>query len=326
VRLGGRRLASTTVAIAMSDAASSGSLVSIGVPVYNGERYLGDCLASVRSQTHAELDIVISDSGSSDGTEEISREAVRSDSRIRYFRATPYRGVDENFNFAFEQARGGYFCWIASDDAYAPSFVERSLGALLERPELRLAFPAAAGIDEDWRVDSRTPFISTYRDDEFSLDASAPSERFASLLRGIRECNAIAGLFRREAIAATGLFAHHQGSDIVLLASVVLAGPCSKLPEPLLLRRIHEEQTSRTMFLGQADRVFNRKLPKLAYIESVHVYLRLRETIHRADIDADEKRRCLRALTRIWWPARRHSLRWEVGGLVRSLRRGAGAA
>ena len=91
-------------------------LVSVGLPVYNGERYLREAVDSVLGQTYVNLELVISDNASTDATEAICREYAARDPRVRYHRAERNRGAVWNFNRAFELARGEFFMWQAFDD------------------------------------------------------------------------------------------------------------------------------------------------------------------------------------------------------------------
>ena len=73
-------------------------LVSIGVPVYNGEAYLAEALNSISRQTYDRLEVVISDNGSSDATADICRQRAALDPRIRFYRSGVNRGSAWNFN------------------------------------------------------------------------------------------------------------------------------------------------------------------------------------------------------------------------------------
>src|SRR5512144_2313118 len=96
-------------------------LVSIGIPVYNGEAYLAEALNSIFRQSYTPLEIVISDNGSFDATEAICRRHAALDPRIRYYRNSVNRGSAWNFDAVFELARGEYFKWWAYDDLCDPS-------------------------------------------------------------------------------------------------------------------------------------------------------------------------------------------------------------
>src|SRR5262245_37698315 len=108
---------------------SSDVLVSVGLPVRNGEHRLTGVVKSVLGQDHENLELVISDNASTDGTEEVCRELARGDSRIVYIRQPENIGLLNNFIAAMRAARGTYYRWVGDDDWLAPSCVSRCVEA-----------------------------------------------------------------------------------------------------------------------------------------------------------------------------------------------------
>ena len=91
-------------------------LVSIGVPVFNGEKGLAKALDSLLEQDYDKLEIIISDNASTDRTEALCLEYAEKDQRIRYVRQTENIGGVYNFKFVLDEAVGEYFMWAAHDD------------------------------------------------------------------------------------------------------------------------------------------------------------------------------------------------------------------
>ena len=91
-------------------------LITIGIPVYNGEKTLVEALDSILRQTIDDFEVIISDNASTDGTAEICRRHAMNDPRIRYIRHEFNMGAYSNFKFTLDQARGKYFLWTAADD------------------------------------------------------------------------------------------------------------------------------------------------------------------------------------------------------------------
>lgn len=96
--------------------------VSVGLPVYNGEKYLPQAIKSLLAQTFAEFELIICDNASTDRTQEISRTFTKRDQRIRYHRNPNNLGAAANFNLSFRLSSGEYFKW-AADDLCAPEFL-----------------------------------------------------------------------------------------------------------------------------------------------------------------------------------------------------------
>lgn len=104
--------------------------VSIGMPVYNGEKYIRDALDSLLNQTFSDFELIISDNASTDRTEEICGEYASRDSRISYFRQTENNGAITNFQFVLDHASGEFFMWAAYDDLWSDGFIENAVGSL----------------------------------------------------------------------------------------------------------------------------------------------------------------------------------------------------
>ena len=109
--------------------------VSIGIPVYNGEKYIKQSLQSLISQTFYDCEFIISDNASTDNTESICREFIAKDKRIRYFRQTENIGAWRNFRFVLDQAKSDFFMWSAAHDTRSLDFVQLNYEFLKANPE-----------------------------------------------------------------------------------------------------------------------------------------------------------------------------------------------
>jgi len=119
-------------------------LVSIGLPVFNGEKGLNSAINSLLEQDYSNFEIIISDNGSTDSTPKICKTFVEKDRRIKYFRSEENRGAIWNFNRVFELSSGEYFMWAADDDLRDERFVsscvkklEMNKGAVLCSPNIK---------------------------------------------------------------------------------------------------------------------------------------------------------------------------------------------
>lgn len=97
--------------------------VSVIIPVYNAESYLEECLDSVCSQTHVELEIIIIDDGSNDKSLEICRSYEDKDKRIKVL-SHKNQGVSFTRNRGIREAHGKYLMFVDADDMIAPTFIE----------------------------------------------------------------------------------------------------------------------------------------------------------------------------------------------------------
>jgi glycosyltransferase involved in cell wall biosynthesis len=126
--------------------------LSIGLPVYNGERYLEAALRSLAAQTFDDYELIICDNASTDRTSEICADYAARDPRVRHVRHPANIGMLPNFDRAAELARADLFMWAASDDLWHPRFAERLVGALRANPGAGLAY-----CDYDWVDDDERP-------------------------------------------------------------------------------------------------------------------------------------------------------------------------
>jgi len=105
-------------------------LVSIVIPVYNGENYLREAIDSALAQTYEPIEVLVVNDGSKDKTEEI---ALSYGDRIRYF-SKKNGGVSTALNMGITQMHGEYFSWLSHDDLYKPEKIELEIAALSNNP------------------------------------------------------------------------------------------------------------------------------------------------------------------------------------------------
>jgi len=122
-------------------------LVSIGMPVFNGEQFIPAALDSILGQSFTDFELIVSDNASTDGTECICREYAERDKRIRYLRQPTNIGATANFKFVLDEARGEYFMWAACDDTRSPDFIEVNFNFLSQNPEY-VASTSPNGFDD----------------------------------------------------------------------------------------------------------------------------------------------------------------------------------
>ncbi|MGW5363358.1 glycosyltransferase family 2 protein [Actinopolymorpha pittospori] len=212
--------------------------VSIGVPVYNGERYLAETLRSLTALSGPAIEIVISDNGSTDTTEEICRSAAAVDERIQYHRSAVNRGAAWNYNRVLALARAPLFKWAAADDLCETDFVARCVDVLdAGGPATVLAYPQTTLIDETSAV------VGTLDDADLDLRARRPSDRLGQLLRHRVEWHPVFGVIRTEVLRRTPGIGAYPSADISLLAELSLYGQFHQVPERLFLRRYHDERS-----------------------------------------------------------------------------------
>ena len=109
--------------------------IAIGMPVYNGEKYIRKALDSLLAQTFGSYEIIISDNASTDTTGVICREYAERDRRVRYIRQPENQGATKNFKLVLDQAGAEYFMWAACDDIRSADFLEINYRFLQDNPD-----------------------------------------------------------------------------------------------------------------------------------------------------------------------------------------------
>jgi glycosyltransferase involved in cell wall biosynthesis len=104
--------------------------VSVGMPVFNGEKYLKEAIDSILSQSFTDFELIISDNASTDSTQTICEDYLFKDNRISYIRQAENLGANANFEFVLQQAVGKYFMWAAYDDRWDVDFIKTGVSIL----------------------------------------------------------------------------------------------------------------------------------------------------------------------------------------------------
>ena len=211
--------------------------LTLGLPVYNGERYLAASLDALLAQTFTDFQLIISDNGSTDRTGEIARHYEAADSRVRYVHHPENRGSTFNHNYVVEQARGEFFKWVSDDDLYAPDLLQRCIDALDSRPEIVLAHAWTAFIDDAGTITDPIEYALT-------TDVPDPVERFRSVLY-TDGGDDIYGVIRMSVLRQIAPFGSYHWADRTFVGELALHGPFHNVPDYLYFRRDHPMRTSR---------------------------------------------------------------------------------
>ncbi|MFF0271255.1 glycosyltransferase [Kribbella sp. NPDC004536] len=209
----------------------------MGLPVYNGQRYLGEALDSLLAQSFTDFELIISDNASTDGTEEICRRYADQDPRIRYIRQPRNIGATPNHNFVVDEARGEYFKFAAHDDLYGRDLLARCVEALDAHPDVVLSHADMAIIDETGTI------VRNY-DYTLATGSADPKERFRGLVvtdgaddeYGVIRTQVVRSIRRKDS--------YHHGAR-PWIAELAFRGRFHQVPELLYFRRDHPERGDR---------------------------------------------------------------------------------
>ena len=273
--------------------------LTVGLPVYNGEKYLAESLEALLGQSYEDFELIISDNASTDGTADICRRYGEQDSRIRYVRQSRNIGCAPNHNFVVSEARGELFKWASDDDLYARDMLGSCVDALDRYPHVVLANSWTAMIDSSGAITKAL---------DYPVATAAPRapERFRSMMFD-GWFDDIGGVIRTKVLRRMSLHSYHL-ADRSLTTEIGLHGPFYQVPDWLYFRRDHPEraerayQTVRTWCANldprRADRL--RHPAARLYAEYVWGYV---AAIRRAPLSPADRRECYRYLAQ--WVAGR---------------------
>lgn len=275
-------------------------LVSIGLPVFNGENYLAKTIDSILAQTFRDFELIIQDNASTDATASICQRYGAADPRIRYSRNPINLGAGPNYDLCFDQARGTYFKWAAHDDLLAPTYLEKAVAALEAAPEAVLC---CVGITE---IGPNDEVMRVYANALPAADGPSRAARFHALISTRHQCEDFFGLYRRAALVGSSLHGTYAGSDKVLLAEMALRGPFVKIPDPLFLHREHSQRYTRAILLGDRAKAVDwqhtaetkKKPPTLFHLTVYRHYWRV---LNQTVMPLADRVSCTATLVRWWW-------------------------
>ncbi len=214
--------------------------VIVGLPVYNGQKYLAAAIESHLAQSFGDFGLVISDNGSTDATAEICAHYARLDPRVTYLRSPTNRGILWNHRRVMEAIGDStpYFRWAGGDDVLEPGLLAAMVQVLDARPEVEAVMPATKNIDEAGTV---------IRTMERSLNLESPDAvgRARQILLANYQHVIAYGLLRAPSLRRMRTGPDYIGWDPVFIWELALRGQIFQLVEPALLRRFHPGSISR---------------------------------------------------------------------------------
>lgn len=124
-------------------------LVSIITPSFNQAKYLEQTIQSVLSQNYSNIEYIVIDGGSTDGSVDIIKKYQ---DKIKYWLSEQDQGQTEAINKGFAKAQGEILAWINSDDSYNPNTVSEAVQYLIENPDVGMVYADCNFIDENGNV------------------------------------------------------------------------------------------------------------------------------------------------------------------------------
>jgi glycosyltransferase involved in cell wall biosynthesis len=254
-------------------------MVSIALPVYNGAATVGQVVESVLEQTYSNLELVISDNASTDGTQEICRSFANQDRRVVYQRHASNIGLLNNFASAARKASGTYLRWIGDADSIEPHYVSRVLELFAAEQRFVLVTTQVVYTDDEGGATLCTDYAPG------PLASQDPLERFREILRlltsGYALVDPIYSMMRRELAVLPRR--NMLREDETFAARLALAGRWGHVPLPVARRHRSEAPAAALVELLGVPRWHSRVMDLLQCRE-------LFDWIERSALDPEQRR------------------------------------
>lgn len=239
---------------------SATPLISVVMPVYNGERYLRQSVESILNQTWRDFEFIIIDDGSTDATAEIVQQFE--DKRILVIRNSANLGLTASLNKGIAAAKGKFIARMDADDISLPERFEKQIGFFRTHPEIEALGTSTLYIDEHGNRTENNFLPTSHFCIKWELNFNSPIAHPTVMMtrRVIKECGGYTPSFEY----AVDYWLWWRISELAILGN---------LPEPLLLYRLHSANVGRTYQAEQTrERILLRqKILSAALKETVPI-------------------------------------------------------
>jgi glycosyltransferase involved in cell wall biosynthesis len=267
---------------------SNEPLISIGVPVYNDAPWLRNALDHLLVQDYKNLEIILADDGSIDGSREICREYAKRDKRIRLFENRHNLGGWGNHRFVFDVSLSDFFAWGSGHDYFEPSYISALFEKLNANPTVIQCCPKSQGI-----VDGKPYKPPGILDTRGLLPLERVKHIMDFRLAG-GSMDVFFGLYRSTFLAKVEVGRDVVSADEIMLAELSFMGEILQIDELLIhkanTRGAMKVRANRKSYRAHLDRnklskgtIFKEYLPRLySFVEYMNM-------VERAPISAEEK-------------------------------------
>jgi glycosyltransferase involved in cell wall biosynthesis len=272
--------------------------IFIGMPVYNGARFIEKAIESLLRQTLCDFNLLVADNASTDDTPAIVAALTARDTRIRYVRHARNIGAPRNWNYVLQQAEGDYFKWATANDECAPTMLARCVATLDDDPGAVLCQGRTCLVDET--TGARLDY-----DYDLALLDDRPSARLRRLSQALALNNGQCGVIRRAVLQRTRGERPYPGGDIALMAELALLGRFIVLPEVLFDRRMGPSTFSRMLRSDQLETFYGARDDQSPFAQRMRTHADVLRSVLTTAMPFSERAAAVGvALRRIAWDRR----------------------
>ena len=267
-------------------------VVSVVVPAYNHELYIADCISSILDQNYPNIDLIVINDGSTDGTDQKIRELFQKDpSRFRYV-SNANKGLIKTLNTGLKLSHGKYFCEVASDDMLLPESIKKRVDFLETSPTIDVVFADKYLLDGT----SRTNILLSKGKEKYYCNSEYTVQ---NLIEGKARIQFASGMFRKSFVDKLGGFdeAFRFYEDIAMQYQLAIHAKIGYLDEPVMYYRKHSNNTSMNRFWVRKEKILvlekllslkNEELSKLTKKHLYKEYVKFIKFSIRHSVDREE--------------------------------------
>lgn len=219
--------------------------ITVGMPVYNNEKFIRNAIESILSQTFEDFELIISDNASTDSTAKICHEYANIDKRIRLIRQIQNMGSIWNFNFVLQESKSEYFMWAASDDYWHPTFIKKNI-EILESNRTLVGSGSDIGLYRKHTAELKPDLndISNKNTKKFQYACPAHGtfeKRVKTYLR-LFQASIIYGIYRTEKMKMSFIHSRYfWAMDLAIILNLLRHGDLNVIDEVLMYRYVQDK-------------------------------------------------------------------------------------
>lgn len=194
----------------------SKAIITVGMPVKNGSKYLSRTLDCILAQNDVDLRVIASDNCSEDETSQILEEYSNLDSRIQVYSQTTPLSATENFEFVLDKAQTEYFCWAAADDLRHPDFCKLLLATIGDKGGAFGRYCIYDLLNDEIVQEPLLPNLSLFDKRRDQLKAYLSVHRVPNMIYGLFRTSCLKEIFRRATKDSV-----YDMQDIVILSWLI---------------------------------------------------------------------------------------------------------
>jgi glycosyltransferase involved in cell wall biosynthesis len=252
-------------------------MVTIGIPVYNGEEVIEDRVKQILTQTFQNFILIISDNGSTDQTQNICEKLIKNDERITYFRHKENNGPIWNSNFLLNKAVTDYFVWAAVDDIWSKEFLEKNITILENNDNIvgciseydlfnRIKDPTSQKI--------KISVLENIKKFQFVHPVKGTFEEKIKFLLNFCMGSQIYSVFRTKKLQKVNVLGYYKGwmVDLALVLNIIKEGDLEVTEDAIMHKHVAKKSTSIIKYM------INQKydLKKIIFLENTFTFWCLR--------------------------------------------------